>query len=334
MDKDTIISELYYSPTGFSSIQNLYNQVKLKDKTITLGQLRSWLKKQNLTQMFNTSEYMKTKSLDNHGHFYVFEPNKLHMIDILYLPHDNKYKYALCLIDVATRYKAAQAIRSRTQEEVCRAIKLIYQDKNFKFPQQLNCDNGPEFKGKTKLLYERNGTVVNYSEPGYHRSQVFVEVFNRTLAKRLFTYMYSVEMNKNIVFNGWVNVLQDVVGQLNNEVNSSTHMTPVDAMKLDYVNQKMYQVKDIDDLIPIGTEVRYKLAPDEIHDISSSSFDHNGNVTKLKSTLGVRRATDPIYSITKHKVLSYKQNIGQPITYRISGKKRPFTGAELQISLK
>ena len=51
--------------------------------------------------------------------FDVSTPNSVHQADLLFLPHDKLprgkkvYKYALTVVDVASRYKAAEALTSK-----------------------------------------------------------------------------------------------------------------------------------------------------------------------------------------------------------------------------
>jgi len=50
------------------------------------------------------------------------EPNAVHQADLLYLPHDRvgrrTYKYALMVVDVASRYKEAEPLTDKTAAEV------------------------------------------------------------------------------------------------------------------------------------------------------------------------------------------------------------------------
>ena len=57
-------------------------------------------------------------------------PNEVHQADLLFLPHDGvgrkTYKYALTVVDVASRYKEAEPLTSKTAAEVADALSLIY----------------------------------------------------------------------------------------------------------------------------------------------------------------------------------------------------------------
>ena len=54
--KDDIIKETYYDKSGFGNVQTTYNQAKLKDKTITLKNVRNWFYI-NIENAFNDWEH-------------------------------------------------------------------------------------------------------------------------------------------------------------------------------------------------------------------------------------------------------------------------------------
>ena len=58
--------------------------------------------------------------------FDVATPNSVHQADLLFLPHDKlrrkTYKYALTVVDIASRYKEAEPLTSKDSNEVARAF--------------------------------------------------------------------------------------------------------------------------------------------------------------------------------------------------------------------
>ena len=60
------------------------------------------------------------------------EPNDIHQADILYLPHDkfkNKtYKYALNIVDVASRYTGSYQLATKNSKEVAQVFQWIYEN--------------------------------------------------------------------------------------------------------------------------------------------------------------------------------------------------------------
>ena len=158
------------------------------------------------------------------------------------LPHERKvYKYALTVVDVASRYKAAEQLTSKQSDEVSKAFQRIYKRGPLKWPQLLQVDPGREFMGAATKVMDNNKTAIRRGRTEIHRDQAIVERFNRTLAERLFGYQYAVEINmKN---NGkrsteWVKRLPDVVSALNNEVTRLIGKQPADAIKEKSVSSK------------------------------------------------------------------------------------------------
>ena len=125
-------------------------------------------------------------------------PNKVHQADLLFLPHDkvgrSTYKYALTVVDVASRFKEAQPLTSKDSAEVAKAFKTIYTRGPLKWPQMLQVDPGREFMGAVTKEMENHKTSIRRGHPEIHRDQAIVERFNRTLAERLFGHQYAVEM--------------------------------------------------------------------------------------------------------------------------------------------
>jgi transposase InsO family protein len=310
--------------------RSLYNKAVKQNSDITMNDVKSWLETQPIAQVTKKPN-KDDKKYAAHGHFLVTKPNFLHQMDIMFLPKDGHYKYALCLIDTATRYKAAQPLTNKSASSVAKALDKIYStDENLQFPQQMNVDSGSEFKGDVKTLLEENNVKVNYSEPGHHRSQSMVERFNRTLAERLFKHMTDKEMKDNKQSNKWVSNLQSTVDALNDEVTRMIGMSPNDAMKLAAVTLKI--PKSVDKVeYNVGDVVRYKLASDEFHDPSKSKFDKEGNAIKLAKKIERRRATDATYSLTIHKIVRKLINGDLPILYYISGKKHGYTASQFQL---
>ena len=81
----------------------------------TIAQM--WLKRQPLWQLYLPASRYIPRLMFNE-----VKPNAVHKANLLYLPHDkldNKtYKYTLTIVDVASRYKEAEAVSNKTSTEV------------------------------------------------------------------------------------------------------------------------------------------------------------------------------------------------------------------------
>ena len=83
------------------------------------------------------------------------EPNDIHKADILYLPHDKfkkkVHKYALNIMDVASRYKGSYQLATKNAKEVAQAFQWIYDNSQLTYPKTLIIDDGKEFYGDNKV---------------------------------------------------------------------------------------------------------------------------------------------------------------------------------------
>ena len=102
------LSKIYYSPRGYwkglAAIKQLAAAAKVSEDVA-----KQWLTKQALWQVcLPGPRYIPRPKFD-----------AVHQADLLFLPHDKLprgkkvYKYALTVVDVASRYKAAEALTSK-----------------------------------------------------------------------------------------------------------------------------------------------------------------------------------------------------------------------------
>ena len=76
-------------------------------------------------------------------------------------------------------------------------------------------DQGGEFKAYTQKLLDKHGVNVRRADKGHHRSQAFVESFNKVLGQRLFRAMYAKGFDDDKPSNAWVKALPEVVTDMN-----------------------------------------------------------------------------------------------------------------------
>ena len=224
------------------------------------------------------------------------KPNDIHQSNLLSLPHDKFkkkiYKYALNIVDVASRYKGSYQLATKNSKEVAQAFQWIYENTPLTYPKTLIVDDGKEFYEDTTKLMEKHDVMIQRGDPSQYRSQGIVERFNRTLADRLFSYQYHKELQNPLKSNReWVSRLQNVVSALNNEQTRLIGMKPVDAIKQTLVKQGFSQpVKDYEEkLLNVGTKVRYLYELGELE-----GYQYKGERRK--------RSTDPICMCIKSKI--------------------------------
>ena len=230
MDKK--FKQIYYSDGGYwrgkSAIQKL-----AKVSGSTKEEAEKWLLKKPLYQIYLPAPKYIPRLNASMSLF--AEPNDIHQIDLLSLPHDKfkkkTYKYTLNIVNVASRYKGSYQLTSKYAKEVAQAFQWIYENTPLNYPRTLIVDDGKEFYGDTTKLVEKHDVMIQRGDPSHHHSQRIVERFNRTLADRLFSYQYHKELKDPSKSNReWVSRLQNVVSSLNNEKTRLIGMKPVDSL--------------------------------------------------------------------------------------------------------
>ena len=317
---DGNLAKIYYSPQGYwkgvSAIKKLAEAAKVPENVS-----KQWLYKQALWQI-----YLPAPRHVPRPKFDVATPNSVHQADLLFLPHDKLprgkkiYKYALTVVDIASRYKEAEPLASKNSDEVAKAFQSIYKRSPLTWPNMLQVDPGREFMGAVTKEMEKHKTYIRRGRTEIHRDQAIVERFNRTLAERLFGHQYAVEMllPEGKRSTEWVKRLPDVVGALNNEVTSLIGKKPAVAIKEKEVfskpSTKYNRLVGVNEKkLPPLINVRYLYQPGELEG-------------------GTKRATDPIWSLKVYQVVENKTKPNEPVVYYLSdGPKRGFVREELLV---
>ena len=326
------LEKIYYSPKGYwrgyRAIKRLSTVAGVSEE-----EAKNWLKKQAMWQIYLPApRYIPRPTFD------VFVPNEVHQADLLFLPHDRlprgrkTYKYALTVVDVASRYKEAEPLASKESAEVATAFSTIYKRSRLKWPKLLQVDPGREFMGEVNKLMKSKNVQIRRGEKALHRSQAIVERFNRTLAGKLFGHQYAQEYlsaaasskssnaRSSSRSREWVARLPDVINSLNKESTRLTGKAPLEAIKLPEVKHLSSSKSRPESLLPRGIKVRYLYQPGELEGGER------------------RRATDPIWSLNTYEIRQvFKTNKNSPIVYYLHDSnsspapKRGFVREELLV---
>ena len=265
LEKIKKLERIYYSPKGywrgFSAIKRLSAAAKVSEE-----EAKSWLKKQAIWQIYLPApKYIPRPKFD------IRIPNEVHQADLLFLPHDRlprgrkTYKYALTVVDVASRYKEAEPLTTKESAEVAKAFSNIYK-RVLKWPKLLQVDPGREFMGEVNKLMNSKNVKIRRGEKALHRSQAIVERFNRTLAEKLFGHQYAQEYLSATDKRSreWVARLPQAINSLNKEPTRLTGKTPLEAIKLPEVKHLSSSKSRPESLLPPGIKVRYLYQPGEL----------------------------------------------------------------------
>ena len=315
------LANTYYSPKGYwkglAAIDKLAEAAKVSKDVA-----RAWLKKQAIWQI-----YLPAPRRIPRPRFDVSTPNEIHQADLLFLPHDKvgrkTFRYALTIVDVASRYKEAEPLMNKTAAEVANALSRIYGRGPLKWPKLLQVDPGREFMGAVNQLLANHGVSIRRGRVDIHRDQGIVERWNRTLAERLFGHQYAQEMRlpEGQRSTEWVKRLPAVVSALNAEVTRLTGKRPSVAIKAKALTQKPSSVVPgrpvglREQKLSSGVGVRYLYQPGELEG-------------------GRRRATDPLWSLQVYRLGRSVTKPDEPVLYYLDaddGPKRGFVREELLV---
>ena len=316
---DSKLAKEYYSPRGYwkglAAIENLSAAAKVSEDVA-----RAWLKKQAIWQI-----YLPAPRHVPRPRFDVDAPNEVHQADLLFLPHDRvgrrTYRYALTVVDVASRFKTAEPLATKEAKEVADALGRIYRRGPLKWPKLLQVDPRREFMGAVSQLLAKHKVEVRRGRVDVHRDQGIVERFNRTLAERLFGHQYAQEMRlpQGERSTEWVTRLPAVISALNGEVTRLTGKKPSEAIKARSVTQKPSStvpgrpVGLREQKLPSGVGVRYLYQPGELEG-------------------GRRRATDPVWSLMVHRLGRSVTKPDEPVLYYLlDGLPRGIVREELLV---
>jgi hypothetical protein len=240
-----------------------------------------------------------------------------HQADLLYLPIDNKSKYALVVADVGSRLIDAEPLTARDSHAVVEAITKIYKRDILSKPNIITTDQGSEFKAKFKTYCDDNKIFLRYAKPHRHRQVAIVERANSRIAKQLFERMISEEMLTKKKSTQWVAVLKSTVEKLNKLTNKRLKKTKTTDETDD---EEIKCSGDNCDLIPLKTKVRLQL--DAPIDYLTGKREH-----------GYRfRETDIRWTVEPHVITNYILKPGLPPMYIVDDDdSTAYTKKQLQL---
>ncbi|XP_033108671.1 uncharacterized protein LOC117110167 [Anneissia japonica] len=303
------LERAYYAPQHLWQGEGAIDQLVSKTR-IPRDVVKEWLFKQSMWQIY----LPPPKHVPSVPTRQSVSVNQVHQADLLFLPHDRyrgkTYKYALTVVDVASRYKEAEPLTTKQSSEVSRAFDKIYARK-LTWPDSLQVDSGSEFKGETLKAMKEHNVRVSVGVPGNHKSQGIVERFNKTLTVKLFPHQYAREMLDPSKRNAeWVENLKPVLKELNAQGPDEV-VRGRDEIKYE---PKYNRPVGLDErVLDSSLRVRYLYRPGELEGGER------------------RRATDPIWSIDTYDVRNVMIKPQQPVLYFLRGVSRSFVREELLV---
>jgi hypothetical protein len=263
----------------------------------------------------NLYKVPKKDKKENSPTFQVFKPNLIHQADLLFLPDDNGYKYALVVVDDHSRICDAVPLKSKTAKEIINAFKNIYEKhKILKKPELIEVDAGSEFKGQVaKWLKENLKVDIRVAKAARHRQQAVVERKNQSIGTALAKRQAAEELLTDEHSTKWVDDLKIFIDELNKKTKKD--YKPLKKEK----SIKPRATGNAKNLLPIGAQVRVML--DAPRDYVSGKRLH-----------GKFRSGDIRFDPEVKTITNIILNPDQPPMYQINNKPSPaYTKNQLQL---
>lgn len=145
--------------------------------------------------LYNLMKKPQKQTRQEMNHFFNNKENAIHQADLLFLPMDNGYRYALVVTDQATGKTDLEKLKDKRDISVLKAIQKIYDRDILKRPiYQIQVDSGSEFKGEFAKWFDNHGITIRVAKPARHRQQALVEAKNKIIGKAIFTRQNAIEL--------------------------------------------------------------------------------------------------------------------------------------------
>lgn len=254
------------------------------------------------------------------AHFMVPKKNSVLMADIIFMPDDedtkrkstDSFKYITILIDLATSNLVKTPLKYRDAKTALQAFKVIMReakhlDKKLSYSLFIT-DGGSEFKGVFHDYIASKGIIHKTTERGRHQQMKPIDSRIALISRYLHIIMLSEELENKQVNKKWTKYLKTMVSILNRKRYLKRELTDEDMENMKKIVTNYNKKKtDHEDIIPIGTKVRYKLDV-PINPVTDKQFSNE----KF-------RKGDVRFSKQIHKIETLVLNPNQPVMYKLNG---------------
>ena len=221
MDKQKVITDIYYDKSGFGSKQTTLKDARQKDKTITMSDVNEFFKN-------NVEEKRKMRGQNSFVAPHAFWEFQLDLFFISKNDLENqKFRIGLILIDIFSKYATVIPIASKQPPDVLAGIMEGIKKMDGK-PKMIYSDEEGSLFSSVITDYLDEGKIELHTTRGH---PAFGERFIRTFKDMLFKRVDADEKKgKNNI--QWIDYILEILLTYNNKlVSSVTKMTPIEARK-------------------------------------------------------------------------------------------------------
>ena len=227
LSKEDIICNIYYDPAeGFGSAKDVLKKAKEEDRSITLKDVASFLKKQPNKQIRKHRGY---NSYTAPFARFQYQIDKIGMIPLtkdsqkkpgkeIKIVKNNQPRYALVVIDIFSKFANVVPMKNKDAPSVLSALKESFDKMGY--CMSIYSDDDGAFKSVVKEFFDGEG--INHIITLTHAN--VAERFIRTMKNSIHD---RVRFNKG----NWTDMLKFALDKYNKTVHSSTKEKPVEAHK-------------------------------------------------------------------------------------------------------
>jgi hypothetical protein len=201
------LREIYYNlATGLNNAKQLYVNVNKDQKIATMKQVKEWLQKQEVNQVFT-----KKKKIFNA----IIGDIDDYQIDNMFFNEFKKqnsgYIGLFNAINITSRKAYCYSIKNKTEIEIKKVFESFFKDVDGKI-KNITSDNEATFN---KIIKGYSSITHWKVDPDDKTKVGMIERFNRTIRSKIRTYM---KLHKTKT---WYKILPDLVTNYNNSVHFS-----------------------------------------------------------------------------------------------------------------
>ena len=217
------MESIYTDPASsgsFGGVQRLYRAARSSGLTVSKKQTKAFLYSQS---SYGQNRYQRINF--KRRKFKTRHLNEIWQLDLAFLEklwHQNGgVRYLLFCLDTYSRFLRIFPLRNKKASSVAAAMQSLFKEIDVR-PNFVVSDDGTEFLGETKQLFERLG-IKYYTLSGSPSGCPHVERSIRTIKKRIMTYLTANKTKR------YIDVLQNIVTSYNNSPHQGIkNMKPAD----------------------------------------------------------------------------------------------------------
>ena len=286
MNKNDIISKVYFDKSGYGSKKVTFDDVRKNDKSITKGDVDEFFKK-------NVEQKKQSKGFNS---FVAPHAYYEYQIDLMFFNdlENQNMKVGMGCIDIFSKYATVVSIFDKKEASIASGILECFENMKF-LPEIIYTDDEASLQTEAMKKYFKEKNIKHIITRSHaHFIERFIRTFKDALYKRI-----DNSKEKNIQ---WGNYIYEILLTYNNKlVHSSTGFTPNEArkpkneidVKLQLINgakhTRNYPMLEVGSKVKIlrkkgiNEKERTSVWSDEIHKVVNIGSSHGQTYFKLDS---------------------------------------------------